>query len=119
MMIPGVDYTERFSPVVSDASLRTQTTISLVFYKTSWKTMSCDIEAAFLEVGVNTEIYIEPYPAMAWSAFMTEEQRLESATLLEKSNFGNVDTVIKFFNILENPPITVIPPRHANLDSSH
>ena len=77
MMIPGVDYTERFSPVASDASLRTQIAINLAFYKTGWRTMSCDIEAAFLEAGMDKEIYIEPHPAMVWCDFMTEEQRLE------------------------------------------
>ena len=96
MMIPGVDYPERFSPVASDESLRTQIAINLAFYKTGWRTMSCDIEATFLEAGMDKE----SHPAIVWCGFMTEEQRLESAILLERSIYGNVDAAIKFFKTL-------------------
>ena len=73
-MIPGVNYTEHFSPVATDASLRIQICLTLAYYDEGWRTMSCDIEAAFLEAGMNTEMYIESHPAMVVCGFMTEEQ---------------------------------------------
>ena len=75
-MIPGVDYTERFSPVATDASLQIQICLTLVYYNKGWRTMSCNIEAAFLKAGMNTEMYIEPHPVMVVCGFMTEEQQL-------------------------------------------
>ena len=100
MMIPGVDYTERFSPVATDASLRIQICLTLAYYKKGWRTMSCDIKAAFLEAGMNTEMYIEPHPAMVVCGFMTEDQRQSTAIQLMKSMYGNVDAAIKFFKTL-------------------
>jgi len=48
-MVPGVDFTERFSPVATDESLRTQIGINLKKWRLGWRKHSCDIEAAFLE----------------------------------------------------------------------
>ena len=100
MMIPGVDFTERFSPVATDASLRIQIAINLKFYSKGWRTRSLDVEAAFLEPEMDNEMYIEPHPAMVVCGFMTEEERKRSAILLLKSMYGNVDAAIKFFKEL-------------------
>ena len=100
MMIPGVDFTERFSPVATDESLRLQIAITLKYYHKGWRTKSCDIEAAFLEAGMDVEMFIEPHPAMVVCGFMTEEQRKQSAIQLLKSMYGNVDAAIKFFKIV-------------------
>ena len=100
-MIPGVDYTERFSPVAIDKSLRLHICLTLHFYKSKgWRTMSCDIEATFLESTMETEMFIEPHPAMVACGFMTEAQRKDSDIQLMKSMYGNVDAVIKFFKTL-------------------
>ena len=48
-MVPGVDFTERFSPVATDQSLRIQIAINLKYRNDGWITRSCDVEAAFLE----------------------------------------------------------------------
>ena len=103
MMVPGVDYTERFSPVATDEALRLQISLTLLFYKSKgWRTMSCDIEAAFLESTMDVDMFIEPHPAMVVCGFMTESQRKESAIQLVKSMYGNVDAAIKFFKTLTN-----------------
>ena len=62
MMVPGVDFTERFSPVATDASLKTQVAINLKKYRDGWRTESCDVEAAFLEPSMDSPMYIEPHP---------------------------------------------------------
>ena len=100
MMIPGVDYTERFSAVATDASLRIQICLTLCYYSRGWRTMSCDIEAAFLEAEMQAEMFIEPHPAMTVCGFMIEKQRKSSAIQLIKSIYGNVDAAIKFFKTL-------------------
>ena len=100
MMVPGVDFTERFSPVATDESLRSQISIKLVFYVNRWKTYSCDIEAAFLEPWMDHPMYIEPHPALVACGFLTETQRKELAILLKKSMYGNVDAASKFFKLL-------------------
>ncbi|MGB2452939.1 MAG: reverse transcriptase domain-containing protein, partial [Candidatus Poseidoniaceae archaeon] len=100
MMIPGVDFTERFSPVATDASLRIQIAINLANFHIGWITQSCDVEAAFLEATMDVEMFIEPHPAMVVCGFMTEKQRKETAIQLVKSMYGNVDAAIKFFKIL-------------------
>ena len=102
MMIPGVDYTERFSPVATDAALRVQIAINLKNYHIGWRTRSCDIEAAFLESDMDVEMFIEPHPAMVECGFLTEEQRLDTAIQLMKSMYGNVDAAIKFFKTLSS-----------------
>ena len=45
-------------------------------------------------------MYIEPHPAMVACGFMTEEQRKRTAIKVEKSMYGNVDALIKFFKLL-------------------
>ena len=64
MMVPGLDITERFSPVATSTSLRIQICINLKYYDKGWRTKSCDIEAAFLEAGMDIEMFIEPHPAI-------------------------------------------------------
>ena len=68
----------------------------MLFRSTGWRIMSCDIEAAFLEAGMDVEMFIEPHPAMVWCGFMSEEQRLENAILLKKSMYGNVDAALRW-----------------------
>ena len=100
MMIPGVDYTEKFSPVVTDESLRLQIAITLFNKSVGWLMCNCDIEAAFLEAPMTQPIYIEPHPAMVACGFMTENERKTHAIKLLKSMYGNVDAAIKFFKLL-------------------
>ena len=75
MMVPGVDFTERFSPVATDESLKVQIGINSKYQSIGWTTHSCDIEAAFLEPTMDNLVYIEPHPAMVECSFMTEVQR--------------------------------------------
>ena len=100
MMVPGIDFTERFSPVATNASLKTQVAINLKKYRDGWRTESCDVKAAFLEPSMDSPMYIEPHPAMVACGFITEEQRRKLAILLKNSMYGNVDAAIKFFKLL-------------------
>ena len=48
-MIPGVDYTESFSLVATDATVRTSIVTRLYREHEGWTVELIDIEAAFLE----------------------------------------------------------------------
>ena len=63
-MVPGVNFTERFSPVSTDQSLRIQIAINLKYRKVGWITRSCDVKEAFLESDMKTEMFIDPHPPM-------------------------------------------------------
>ena len=100
MMVPGVDFTERFSPVATDGSLKLQIAVTLFYTGTGWTMENCDVEAAFLESDMENDLYIEPHPALVLCGFMTEEERKNYAIKLTKSMYGNVDAAIKFFKTL-------------------
>ena len=78
MMISGADYTERFFLVVTDEALQQHIFITLAFYSLGWSTISCNIEAAFLEPTMDVEMFIEYHPSMVVCVFMTKEERKES-----------------------------------------
>ena len=69
MMIPGVDFTKRFSPVATDESPRLQIAITLKYYHKGWRKKFCGIEAAFLEAGIDVKMFIEPHPVMLICGF--------------------------------------------------
>ena len=100
MMIPGVDFTERFSHISTDEALRTQIEINLKKYILGWRTYTCDIGVAFLEPTMNNEMYIEPHPALVVCGFLTEEQGKKYGILLQNSMYGNKYAAIKFFKLL-------------------
>jgi len=100
MMVQGVDFTERFSPVATDEAFKLQIGITLYNKKKGWTMENCDIEAAFLEPDMENELFTEPHPAMVICGFTTEENRKKMAIKLVKSLYGNVDAAIKFFKIL-------------------
>jgi hypothetical protein len=76
MQIPGVDYTESFSPVATDASVRTVIGISLYYIghekalydiNDKWVMEVFDVEAAFLNATMGEEkVYISTPEAMCY-----------------------------------------------------
>jgi len=75
MMVPGVDFTERFSPVATDEALKLQIGITLYNKKKGWTMENCDIETAFLESMMDNDLFIEIHPAMVTCDFLTKEER--------------------------------------------
>ena len=71
MQIPGVDYTEKFSPVAQATTVRT--IIAIALYE-GWDCELVDIEAAFLEGRLERSAYIELPPGMVELGFMTIEE---------------------------------------------
>ena len=59
MQIPGADYTEKFSPVATDTSIRIVLALILYYWKSEgWRPQGIDIEAAFLEGILDRKYYL-------------------------------------------------------------
>ena len=103
-MVPGVDFTERFSPVATDDFLRTQIAINLVFYVISYGThkdlvlsqlmnsrgrillstwcfmlLIMEYITALLESDMDNEMVVEPHPALVACGFLMEAPRRQLA----------------------------------------
>jgi hypothetical protein len=95
MQIPGVDYTESFSPVATDTTIRMIIGLYL-FYKElfpeeDWILELFDVEAAFLNSEVENETYIEWPEGMVELGFITEKEKQEYCIRLKKAMYGNID----------------------------
>jgi hypothetical protein len=107
MQIPGVDFTESFSPVATDASIRITFGISLYFMEDGdadgeWVLEIFDVEAAFLNAELAKKMYIEIPEAMVKLGFVTEQERKDFAIELGKSMYGNVDAALLFFRTFKS-----------------
>ena len=94
MQIPGVDYTEKFSPVAQATTLRTVLVIALFLF---WNCELVDIEAAFLEGRLKNKAYIELPPGLVELGIMTQEDYDKSCIELQGSMYGNVDAALLYF----------------------
>ena len=99
--IPGVDYTESFSPVATDVSIRMLMGIALYNMQNGkdWNIHMIDIEAAFLEGEMDMDMYIEWPEGMLELGFITQEEHNGYCIKLEKSMYGNVDAALKYFKV--------------------
>jgi hypothetical protein len=59
MQIPGVDYIESFSPVMTATSLKLGLALTLYYENDEWICELVDIEAAFLEGRLKQAVYID------------------------------------------------------------
>ena len=94
MQIPGVDYTEKFSPVAQASSVRMILALVLWFY---WKCELVDVEAAFLEGKLKQPAYIALPPGLVELGFMSQEQYDKSCIELQGGMYGNVDAALLYF----------------------
>jgi len=90
--IAGIDYTESFSPVATDTTIRTM--IAICLFKVSWVIEALDVEAAFLNSPIDEEVYVEIPEGFLDEDFddiekNNETRRLNVAKLL-KAVYGTV-----------------------------
>jgi hypothetical protein len=97
--IPGVDYTESFSPVATDTSVRTA--LAMTLFQRNWDCEVIDIEAAFLEGSIEEPTFIEWPEGMEEFGFITDDEKQEYVIQLMKSMYGNVDAALRFFKELK------------------
>ena len=95
MQIPGVDFTEKFSPVATDTSIRIVIALILFFWDShGWRARGLDIEAAFLEGFLQKKYYLEPPKMLVSLGFMTEEEHKDYCIELQKGMYGQVDAAL-------------------------
>ena len=97
MQIPGIDYTERYSPVACDTTVRLVITYALYKHKENWDCELIDIEAAFLEGDIDKPTFMEWPPGMMLLGQADEETIQHKCIMLNKSIYGNVDAALRFY----------------------
>ena len=95
MQVPGIDFTEKFSPVATDTSTRIIIGITLYYTEDGWVCEAFDVEAAFLEPFLDIEMYIHWPPGIVELGFITEEQKRTTCVQLRRSMYGNVDAALR------------------------
>ena len=94
MQIPGIDYTERFSPVSTPATIRIG--LGLVLYYNDWDAELVDVEAAFLEGKLKTPVYIKLPEGMVELGFMTQHEYETHCAELTGGMYGCVDAALQY-----------------------
>ena len=94
MQIPGVDFTEKFSPVAQPTSVRIVLVMVLWLY---WNCELIDIEAAFLEGRLKVSTFIDLSPGLVELGFITQEEFNEACIELQGGMYGNVDSALLYF----------------------
>jgi Reverse transcriptase (RNA-dependent DNA polymerase). len=95
MQIPGVDYTESFSPVANDVTIRIAMVITLS--KKGWRIDVVDIEAAFLNADLDEVIYVEWPEGVLELGYVTEEITKKYCIRSRKAMYGIAQAPRAFF----------------------
>ena len=94
MQIPGVNYSEKFSPVTQASSVRL--VLAMVLYS-FWKCELVDVEVAFLEGRLKKKAYIELPPGLVELGFMSKEEYRNTCIELQGGMYRNVDAALLYF----------------------
>jgi Reverse transcriptase (RNA-dependent DNA polymerase) len=100
MQIPGLDYTESFSPVASDTAIRVFIGIFLYYQKhcpkEKWKLEMFDVEAAFLNADLDMKCLLEWQEGMQEFGFITGTEKQKYCIELKKAMYGNIDSPLRW-----------------------
>jgi hypothetical protein len=97
LQIPGVDFTESFSPVATDTTIRLAIGLTLYYQEErGWVCELVDIEAAFLNADQETELFVEWPKGIVELGVITEDDRIKFCIQLGKSQYGNVDAALRW-----------------------
>ena len=116
MQVPGVDYTESFSPVANDTIIRTVIGIVLYYDEQSWIIEVVDVEAAFLEAEIDQEVFIEWPPGSVELGLCTESEYETYCIMLGRSMYGNVDAALRWSKTLESHLVNVMMMKQSLVD---
>jgi hypothetical protein len=86
--IPGVDFTESFSPVATDTT--TRMIFAFVLYYEKWICEIVDVEAAFLNADLEEDLFIDYPEGVVEFGFESQETALNNCILLDKAMYGAV-----------------------------
>ena len=94
--IPGVDYTESFSPVATESTINILLLYTLWKCNEGWKCEMFDVEAAFLNAELETAMYLKWPDAMHELGFISKHQLENECIKLVRSMYGNVDAALRW-----------------------
>ena len=80
MKIPGVDYTEYYSPVAKDSTIRTA--FAMTLYHDDWVCHMVDVEAALLNPVLKEPMYIEWPDGAVELGIITQEEKSDTCIKL-------------------------------------
>ena len=86
MQVPGVEFTEKFSPVANDTSTRVIIIIILYYLNEGWICEVFDVEAAFLEPYLDNEMYIKWPKGMVELGFSDRRRKRQHFCQIEAFN---------------------------------
>ena len=102
MQVPGVYFTESFSPFASENSTSILIGLTLYYEDDAWIAELCDVEAAFLHTNMEIEMYIKWPEDIVDLGIISEEFLREYCILLGKSMYVNVDAELLWLRLLAN-----------------
>ena len=94
--VPGVDYTESFSPVATDSTIQILLLYTLWKSKEGWGCEMFDVEAAFLNAELENVMYLAWPEYMVELGFITQQQKEKECIKLVRSMYGNVDAALRW-----------------------
>ncbi|KAI2509134.1 GAG-pre-integrase domain [Fragilaria crotonensis] len=102
VMVPGVDYTESFSPVATDTTVRLAITIALYRQDEGWTIEMIDIEAAFLNAELEDDkpVFAEWPEGIVELGYITEDELRRYCIMLTRPMYGGVDVPRLFMKTL-------------------
>jgi Reverse transcriptase (RNA-dependent DNA polymerase) len=96
IQIPGVDYTESFSPVASHSGIRIVIGIFLFFLHMfpldEWELETFDVELAFLNALLKNPVYIEWHTGFKEIRLLSQEETNNTCAELTRAMYGNIDS---------------------------
>ena len=106
MQVPGTDFTEHFSLVATDATIRL--IYAMVLWNSEWTCHMFDVEAAFLNATLDKSMYIEWPPGITQLKVIDENTKNNTCIELVKSMYGNVDAALRRMRIFTDIMITKV-----------
>ena len=92
---PGIDYTESYSPLATNTTIKVALAMALIKHKTEkdWVIHMIDVEAAFLNAEVDSDIFIEMPEGLAPHLFYNKGMDLGDVVIkLRRAQYGLVQS---------------------------
>src|SRR5687767_5885920 len=117
MQIPGIDYAEKYSPVVTKTTSRLIIEITLYNHKKNWKCNIIDIEAAFLEDPIEEPTFMKWPPGFTKLGYITEDKSITTYIRFLKLIYGNVDVALRFYRTYADHLVNEMNMTRSQLDA--
>jgi Reverse transcriptase (RNA-dependent DNA polymerase) len=100
MQIRGVNYAESFAPVASDTAIRVIISMFLYYHHTGkkgkWDLEMFDVEVAFLNAYLDTQVFIEWPQGMQELGFISEEDMKTKFIGLTKEMYDSINSPLRW-----------------------